>query len=70
VKKIIIALCLLGFYNISLSSPDSQKANKIDALMNVYYEEGLFDGTVLVAHKGEVIYKKAFGLANREWMLR
>ena len=28
---------------------------------------GLFSGAVLVADKGEIIYKEAFGLANREW---
>lgn len=30
-------------------------------------ETGLFSGAVLVAEKGKVIYKEAFGLANREW---
>jgi CubicO group peptidase (beta-lactamase class C family) len=27
----------------------------------------MFDGAVLVAENGEIIYKDAFGLANREW---
>ncbi|MEM7013029.1 MAG: serine hydrolase [Verrucomicrobiota bacterium] len=30
---------------------------------------GLFSGAVLVAEEGEVIYKEAFGLANREWSI-
>jgi len=30
-------------------------------------DAGLFSGAVLVADDGEVIYKQAFGLANREW---
>ena len=30
-------------------------------------DTGLFSGAVLVADKGEVIYKEAFGMANREW---
>lgn len=28
---------------------------------------GLFSGAVLVAYEGEVLYRDAFGLANREW---
>ena len=27
----------------------------------------MFDGSVLVAENGKVIYKNAFGMANREW---
>ena len=27
----------------------------------------MFDGAVLVAENGKVIYKDALGLANREW---
>ena len=30
-------------------------------------DTGLFSGAVLVADQGAVIYKEAFGLANREW---
>lgn len=43
------------------------RPERIDALMKLYQEYGQFDGTVLVAEKGKVIYKKGFGLANREW---
>jgi CubicO group peptidase (beta-lactamase class C family) len=35
--------------------------------MTAYYRNGAFTGTVLVAKKREIIYKKAFGLADREW---
>ena len=27
----------------------------------------MFDGAVLVAENGKIVYKEAFGLANREW---
>ena len=43
------------------------KAKKIDELMQTYYDNKQFNGTVLVAEKGSVIYKKGFGLANMEW---
>lgn len=43
------------------------QAERIDSLMRVLVDRTQFSGTVLVAEKGEVIYHKAFGLANREW---
>ena len=41
------------------------KAQKIDALMNTYYQYGQFNGSVLVAEHGKIIYKK--GLVWRIW---
>ncbi len=35
--------------------------------MKTYHDYNMFDGAVLVAENGKVIYKGAFGLANREW---
>ncbi len=43
------------------------KAQKIDALLKNYYDYGQFNGAVLVAENGRVIYKKGFGMANMEW---
>lgn len=55
---------LLSIANFSFGQA---KADKIDELMSTYAEYGKFNGSVLVAEKGEVIYKKGFGLANMEW---
>jgi CubicO group peptidase (beta-lactamase class C family) len=35
--------------------------------MKTYHNYNMFDGAVLVAENGKIIYKDAFGLANREW---
>ncbi len=43
------------------------KAEQIDKLMKLHHEYGQFNGSVLVAEKGKVIYKKGHGLANMEW---
>jgi len=43
------------------------KAEKIDELVSLYSDYDGFNGSVLVAHEGEIIYKKGFGLANMEW---
>lgn len=39
----------------------------IDRLMNSYYKSGQFNGTILVKKNDDIIYERAFGLANREW---
>lgn len=46
-----------------------QKAEQIDALLNQYVANRQFNGTVLVAEKGQVIFKKGYGMANMEWNL-
>jgi CubicO group peptidase (beta-lactamase class C family) len=62
-KKIAIAaLCLLGF-----AAGARADAAKIGQLMARYHQLGQFDGTVLVADHGKIVYQHAFGLANREW---
>lgn len=43
------------------------KAAKIDEVMTAANKYRLFNGSVLVAENGQVIYKKGFGLANMEW---
>ena len=53
--------------NLTLESDRKERVNKIDSLIGLYAENKGFNGSVLVAHEGEVIYKKGFGLANMEW---
>ncbi len=49
------------------SNSDSKIAQQIDSLISIYnYNEG-FIGSVLVAQKGKVIFKKGYGEANKEW---
>ena len=43
------------------------KAAAIGLLCQATAETGLFSGAVLVAERGQVIYRGAFGMANREW---
>ncbi|MEM7143504.1 MAG: serine hydrolase domain-containing protein [Verrucomicrobiota bacterium] len=45
----------------------TNKAAALKELCHAAANTGLFSGAVLVADKGEIIYKEAFGLANREW---
>jgi CubicO group peptidase (beta-lactamase class C family) len=43
------------------------RVEQIDALLDKYHEYGLFNGAILVADGGKVLYKKGFGEANKEW---
>lgn len=56
--------CLMG---MPQEKGKVDKAAEIDKLLNKCLEYGHLNGTVLVAEKGKIIYKKAFGLANASW---
>ena len=65
VKGIVLTvLFLLTCVNTTFAQT---KSEKIDKLMSQYSEYGQFNGSVLVANQGKVIYKKGFGMANMEW---
>ena len=63
-QKIIILLLILLLGQTGFSQ---DKKTKLAELMKAYHNYNMFDGAVLVAENGEVVYKGAFGLANREW---
>ena len=68
-KRIIIQAVFLGVFTVTgiiNLSYGQAKVHKIDKLISAYAEYGNFNGSVLVAEKGKVIYKKGFGLANME----
>ncbi|MFT5386316.1 MAG: CubicO group peptidase (beta-lactamase class C family), partial [Saprospiraceae bacterium] len=52
---------------IALVSCEQTKVEKIHKLISACAEYGQFSGSVLVAEKGKIIYKKGFGMANMEW---
>lgn len=63
-KNIIFLFSLL----ISLTVQAQNKRDSLlSQLMRTYHNYNMFDGAVLVAEKGEIVYKEAFGMANREW---
>ena len=44
-----------------------QPASRIDELVRTRAANGDFNGTVLVARQGNILYKRGFGFANFEW---
>ncbi|HKR11604.1 MAG TPA: serine hydrolase [Pyrinomonadaceae bacterium] len=63
-----LALLLLLFITAN-SSFAQQTARQIDELMKKYYDYGQFNGSILVAEKGQVVYAKGLGFANMEWSI-
>lgn len=62
------ALLTIVLYLITPCHPclAQTKVQKIDELMRTYFENGLFNGAVLVSENGKVIYNKCFGIADPE----
>jgi CubicO group peptidase (beta-lactamase class C family) len=66
-SNLAIRFVVLILFILPGNSVAQTKVQKIDALMDTYYQYGQFNGAVLVAEHGKVIYQKGFGLANMEW---
>ena len=64
---VALTFAFLSLFAVSEQALAQDKARKIDELMALYHDYGQFNGSVLVAEKGSVIYKKGFGLAEMEW---
>lgn len=64
VPVLVLTVALL----VAVQTANGQsKAQKIEALLQTCLENGQFNGSVLVAEGGKVIFKKGYGLANMEW---
>ena len=63
-KKSIVLICCILLQHTLLAQTKKEQLSKI---MKTYHQYNMFDGAVLVAENGKIIYKDAFGLANRDW---
>ncbi|OGU73062.1 MAG: hypothetical protein A2V93_00495 [Ignavibacteria bacterium RBG_16_34_14] len=66
-KKLFTSLFALIIISAAGNIFSQGRFEKIDDLLNKYYEYGLFNGTALVAEDGDVILSKGYGYANLEW---
>jgi CubicO group peptidase (beta-lactamase class C family) len=69
-RKTIIQTVFIGIFIVAAIlnvSFGQAKVDKLDKLVHAYVEYGKFNGSVLVAEKGKIIYKKGFGFADMEW---
>jgi CubicO group peptidase (beta-lactamase class C family) len=67
IKKVVysLSLVLLIVFQQAYANSDP-RIEKFDELVSSYYDAGLFSGGVLVAENGRIIFKKMYGIANRE----
>jgi len=62
-------LVLLTLNSVGLNAQQINDSNTVEAKIDSYLTKGVdngFAGAVLVAKEGEIIFKKAYGLANKE----
>jgi CubicO group peptidase (beta-lactamase class C family) len=64
-KKSTIVLLSGLLMNLNLFSQSTEF--KINELISAYSDNGQFNGVILIKRNENIIYKNAFGLANREW---
>lgn len=64
ILKIFLGISILFIFTFSSVSHAKLKSEKIDSLMQYCYTNGLFNGNVLIAEKGKIIYHNSFGIAN------
>ncbi|WP_299440301.1 serine hydrolase domain-containing protein [uncultured Aquimarina sp.] len=73
-KKILfLSIILIGIIscknekqNVENKIIPNEKSSKLDTLFTELYQNGAFNGNVLVAESGNIIFKKSYGLANEE----
>lgn len=74
---IVATISLVGSHSISVgdeatAQDDSARMDLIKRMhetMAAYHNAGQFDGAVLVARDGQVVYRDAFGMASHDWSI-
>ncbi|MDD2303107.1 MAG: serine hydrolase [Prolixibacteraceae bacterium] len=70
VSAITLALFLIKNFVPDANASNSTKQQQIQKLIESYQLQGTFNGSVLVAQRGEVIYSGGVGFANMEWKVK
>jgi CubicO group peptidase (beta-lactamase class C family) len=68
-KRLLTLICVCGLLLPIKSVGQKKYALTIDNYMQAQVKVNEFSGVVLVTRKGDIIYKKAFGYADREWKI-
>ena len=70
VRVLLLALIGLPIACVYAADTADKTSKQIDALVSQYADCCSFTGTVLVSRHDRVVFKKGYGLANREWNIR
>jgi CubicO group peptidase (beta-lactamase class C family) len=60
-----LSLVLL-FININVVFSQDRRLEKIDSVVSSWYANNEFNGNILIAEKGNIIFNKSYGKANEE----
>ncbi|HPJ55973.1 MAG TPA: serine hydrolase domain-containing protein, partial [Bacteroidales bacterium] len=63
---ILILILCSGLVTGCNNNPNREKAQLLDSLFTTMHERGQFNGNVLIAQNGKVIYQNCLGYADRE----
>ena len=67
IYKSIVGIVIIALSFLSLKTNaqlTKERIKLIDSAIHYYYKRGLFNGNVLLAEKGKVVYQKALGIDN------
>lgn len=67
---IALVVFLTGSLSLNARTATSTQKELIQKLIESYRIQGFFNGSVLVAEKGKVIFSDGFGYANMEWKVK
>ncbi|RPJ58731.1 MAG: hypothetical protein EHM23_16620, partial [Acidobacteria bacterium] len=59
--RVALSLAVISLAATETHSFAQTKAKRIDELMTLYHKYGQFNGVILVAERGQVVYERAFG---------
>lgn len=63
----LLSLFMLGCHEINGTRSDQEVRSKLDSLMHSVVQNKKFSGVVLLGNREKIIYKNAWGIANRDW---
>lgn len=63
--RAVLLLAMIAPLSVAGAADDT--AAGIDAFMKSYQDLGMFNGAVLVATDGDIVFSNGYGLANMEW---
>lgn len=63
-KRIFLLFLLFTSYTLF-----AQPTQKFDSLLNSFHQNGLFEGSILIADDTGIVYQNAFGIANHDYKI-
>ncbi len=59
-------LITIGLLLCNLTFGQSVPYKQLDSLFNALFEQKMFNGNVLIADKGKILFEKSYGFANEK----